>query len=172
MKKRNRHACFRSLFYPLKAQYVYFIAFFDYLETLKVVWNKKYFMVSRAVNRHVVEDRRISLWKKMCTFEGPSYLAKEDSVNSPLLTQRLRKMADDIVEHILGISGGLITIHKMELFFRIDDNNKIWLIYCPRIEIKTESEVFQRKKKCSKKSSNTQNNQAPPDSICSKLLIR
>ena len=129
-------------------------------------------MVSRAVNRHLVEDRRISLWKKMCTFEGPSYLAKEDSVNSPLLTQRLRKMADDIVNHISAISGGLITIHKMELFFRIDDNNKIWLIYCPRLEIKTESEVFQKKKKSSKKGINSYNIDAPPDSICSKLLIK
>jgi hypothetical protein len=44
--------------------------------------------------------------EKICTFEGPEYLAQSDSISSPMLSKELESLCVNIVKHILVVSGG------------------------------------------------------------------
>lgn len=109
------------------------IYFSNHSVNIEVTWCKNYLLVMKATNRYRIEDRKVELWKKVCTFEGPAYLSAKESLNSPKLNQRLMVISNSIIDHLKAISGDQIQIRKMVLHFRVDHQQKIWLTYCKRI---------------------------------------
>ena len=70
------------------------------------------------------------------TFEGQEYLSQTDSISSPILSSDLEQICLNIVKHIQEVSGGNIQISRMNLFFKIDDKNRIWLLFCSGIKVR------------------------------------
>ena len=58
---------------------------------------------------------------------------------SPILSTDLEKTCSNIVRHIMDISSGTIQITRMILYFKIDHNNKLWLMFCSNIKIKDKN---------------------------------
>jgi hypothetical protein len=42
----------------------------------------------------------------------------------------------NIVKHIQEVSGGNIQIIRMVLYFKIDEENRIWLLFCTGIKVR------------------------------------
>jgi hypothetical protein len=76
------------------------------------------------------------LHDRLSTFEGPEYLAIQDSILSPILSADLEQVCINIVKHIQDISGGNIQISRMVLYFKLDGNNQLWLLFCTSLKIR------------------------------------
>ena len=66
--------------------------------------------------------------------EGPEHLLLQDTVRSPTITSDLEQICQNIIRHIAEVSSGIIAIQRMVLYFKLDDNNRLWLLFCTNIK--------------------------------------
>lgn len=52
----------------------------------------------------------------------------------------------NIVKHIQDISGGNIQISRMVLYFKLDDRNRLWLLFCTGLKIRERLQDYSQRK--------------------------
>lgn len=85
---------------------------------------------------------------RLVTFEGKENLVSSDSIASPILANDLEYSCLNIVKHIQEVTGGNIQISRMTLYFKLDNQNRLWLLYSTGITIRDKfNNVFEKDKK-------------------------
>lgn len=83
-----------------------------------------------------MNNNKIALNDRLITFEGAENLTNSESITSPILATDLEYICLNIVKHIQEVSGGNIQISQMVLYFKVDQTNKLWLLFCSGIKIR------------------------------------
>ncbi|CAK58493.1 unnamed protein product (macronuclear) [Paramecium tetraurelia] len=119
----------------------------DQNSLIKVTWSPQFCLVMRKTNINKMNDTRKTQVERVATFDGPEYLIQADSINSPLLSADLEQLCVNIVKHILEVSGGNIQIIRMVLYFKVDYENRIWLLFCTNIKVKDKfNDIMQQQR--------------------------
>jgi len=111
---------------------------YNLLGMIQVTWCKNYFMATKGTNINKLTDRKIPLWKRLCTFEGPEHLSNKESLNSPLISNKIKLVCESISDHVASITGGIVGITKLSLFFKMDENNELVLLYCTQLQLSSK----------------------------------
>ncbi|KRX07748.1 hypothetical protein PPERSA_07498 [Pseudocohnilembus persalinus] len=87
---------------------------------------------------------KVNVNERLCTFEGPEHLLEQESQLSPTIISDIEMSCQNIVRHISDITGNLIVVTRMVLYFKVDTENRLWLMFCT--QIKTKNDLHLEKK--------------------------
>ena len=103
---------------------------------IKVSWTPQFCIFYRKTNINDLTNSRIPLTNRLSTFEGPEHLSTADSVSTPILASELEQTCVTIVKHINSVTSGNIQISKMVLYFKLDEKNRLWLLFCTNLKFR------------------------------------
>ncbi|CAD8090679.1 unnamed protein product [Paramecium sonneborni] len=103
---------------------------------IKVSWSPQFCLLSRKTNNSDLKNNKIPIEDRLVTFEGPEHLSTTDSIASPILSSDIEQICLNIVKHIQDVSGGNIQISRMVLFFKIDEKNRLWLLFSSGVKVR------------------------------------
>lgn len=104
---------------------------------IKAVWSAEIKTFSMMTNYQQLNNYRVPLQARVATYDGPEENCKSENVASPSTTKELDKICTEVVKHITDVSGGSTLVSQITLFFKIDSNNKIWLLFCTRAKVRS-----------------------------------
>lgn len=84
---------------------------------------------------------------RLITFEGKENLTNSDSIASPILANDLEYSCLNIVKHIQEVTGGNLQISRMTLYFKLDNQNRLWLLYSTGITVREKFNNLTEKEK-------------------------
>lgn len=90
-------------------------------------------LVKRANNNDLME-KRTPIQRKLATFEG-DYIDSRDVVVSPLVSRSIELICSNISNHTRLVTSGCIEIRKMILYFKVNTDNRIKLLFCSELKI-------------------------------------
>lgn len=108
---------------------------------IKVSWTQQFCIFFRKTNINDLTNPKIPLVNRLTTFEGAEHLSQSDSISTPLLVSDLEHTCLNIVKHIQIVTGGNIHVSKMVLYFKIDERNRLWLLFCTNLKFKDKSHL-------------------------------
>lgn len=105
---------------------------------IKVKWTPQILHIESIRNLTDLLRKRGNNFKirDLTTFELPQINIESTPLVSPSFTNDIEKICLNIVKHIQDVSQGNSQIYQMDLFFKMDDNNKLWLLFSTGIRIK------------------------------------
>ncbi|EPY25112.1 hypothetical protein AGDE_06668 [Angomonas deanei] len=92
--------------------------------------------VYKRTNHSRLDDHGVPLAMRASSYDGPAYLSEETLVADETKRQ-LTSLCNDIVEHFYDTEKKRIT--RLNLFFKTDDNNRMWLLWCSSIRVGADS---------------------------------
>lgn len=104
---------------------------------IKVQWTSNFYLATKARNKNSIKNVKISAWERLCTFEGPATKYEELAVRSPYILKKIKKNCDRIEKHISDVTGDLICIRAMTLYFKQDQNEALWLLFAQEISFRS-----------------------------------
>lgn len=102
---------------------------------IRAIWSPKLCLLEQRVNLKPINDGRYDIYDRCVTYEG----AEHQSINAPVrgiyLPSRLQTICDSIVDHVMRTSSQHYRISRMVLNFKLDHNNKLWLLWCSSMRL-------------------------------------
>jgi len=89
----------------------------------------------RRVNLKPINDGRWDLYERCVTYEGAEHQSMNAPVRGIYLPSRLQTICDSIVDHCMRTSSQHYRISRMVLNFKLDHNNKLWLLWCSSMRL-------------------------------------
>jgi len=105
---------------------------------IKVEWSPQICIMYKKTNINKI-DSKLPLAKRITTFDGKEQFVLAESILSSAVSSDIENTVLNIVKHIQDVSEGNTVVRKLHLFFKIDKNNRLWILHCSRIEIRNES---------------------------------
>lgn len=99
---------------------------------IQAVWSPRVCIVQRKTNRHSINDRSYSAYERAVTYEGPSHYT-EDGICAPKTTAQIKNICSNICQHFSNTEHKNIT--RMVLYFKVDKNDLVWLLWCGSVRI-------------------------------------
>lgn len=101
-------------------------------EIIKSIWSPKVCLLERCENIYNLHDHRYGLYEKCLTIEGPDYYSVSATIRGPLAAY-LQNYCEKVVSHIGEINFGHKSVSRMVLNFKMDSQEKIWLLFATSI---------------------------------------
>lgn len=102
---------------------------------IKVQWSSQFCLIERRSNKHKIEDSKVGLYEKLVTYEGMEHNSVFEPVAASWIINELQQICVNISSHITAVTGGNVTVTRMVLFFKHDENDKLWFLYCSALKI-------------------------------------
>lgn len=103
---------------------------------IKAAWSPSMCLVERRVNVHGVTDKRVPMGDRLVTFEGPEHLSESMPLAPPaLLGRKVQFLCNSVAQHVLEVTQGHCRIASMVLHFKVDEDNKLWLLFCSSLRL-------------------------------------
>eukprot|EP01006_Ploeotia_vitrea_P015806 TRINITY_DN46148_c0_g1_i1.p1 TRINITY_DN46148_c0_g1~~TRINITY_DN46148_c0_g1_i1.p1 ORF type:complete len:610 (-),score=67.34 TRINITY_DN46148_c0_g1_i1:1194-2990(-) len=99
---------------------------------IQAVWSPRVCIVQRKTNRHAINDKSYSPYERAVTYEGPSHYT-DDGICAPKTTAQIKSICTNICVHFQNTEHKNIT--RMVLYFKVDKNDQVWLLWCGSIRI-------------------------------------
>ena len=106
---------------------------------IKVSWTPQFCLLYKKTNFHDIGNKKVNINTRVSTFEGPEHLCESESVASSILSEELQKACLRMVNHIEVVSGNNIQLTKLVLYFKIDSQNCLWLLFCTGLKFRERS---------------------------------
>lgn len=106
---------------------------------LKVSWTPQFCMMTKKTNIHLLDNPKLPIMNRIATFEGPEHFSNTESVASPIVASELETLCNRIVSHVSTVTSGSIQICRMVLYFKMDEENRLWLMYCTSLKFREKS---------------------------------
>ncbi|AAZ11729.1 uncharacterized protein TEOVI_000543400 [Trypanosoma equiperdum] len=103
---------------------------------LQVSWSPLMAVVYKRTNKYRLDDHRVPVHMRAATFDGDNHLS-ELSLVADETKGRLDLLCREVVDHVYFTDRKLIT--RMVLHFRIDDDNRPWLLWCSSLRVSGDS---------------------------------
>nr|CCC90890.1 conserved hypothetical protein [Trypanosoma congolense IL3000] len=103
---------------------------------LQVSWSPLITVVYKRTNKHRLDDHRVPVHMRAATFDGDSHLS-EFTLVADDTKNRLDLLCREVVDHVYFTDRKLIT--RMVLHFRIDDDNRAWLLWSSSLRVSGDS---------------------------------
>ena len=103
---------------------------------IKAAWSPSMCLVERRVNVHGVTDKRVPMGDRFVTFEGPEHLSESVPLApAALLGRKVQFLCNSVAQHVLEVTQGHCRIASMVLHFKVDEDNKLWLLFCSSLRL-------------------------------------
>ena len=103
---------------------------------VKAAWSPSMCLVERRVNVHGVTDKRVPMGDRLVTFEGPEHLSESMPLApAALLGRKVQFLCNSVAQHVLEVTQGHCRIASMVLHFKVDEDNKLWLLFCSSLRL-------------------------------------
>lgn len=105
---------------------------------IKVKWTSQILHIENIRNLTDLIKKRGSNFEinDLTTFEMPQTNIESTPLVSPAVTKDIESICLNIVRHIQDVSNGNTQIFQMDLFFKLDNENRIWLLFSTGIKVK------------------------------------
>ena len=84
----------------------------------------QYCVMERRTNKQRLHDPKQPLEQRLMTWEGPLWMTDYCQLPPGVLPQRLSVLCSNIAHHLQEVSQGHVVIARMQLFFKIDRENR------------------------------------------------
>eukprot|EP00761_Pharyngomonas_kirbyi_P014108 gb/GECH01014138.1/.p1 GENE.gb/GECH01014138.1/~~gb/GECH01014138.1/.p1 ORF type:complete len:620 (+),score=82.48 gb/GECH01014138.1/:1-1860(+) len=101
---------------------------------IQAVWTPHVTVAERRDNIHKLHDSKFGIYERSVTYEGPSHYSKVVFC-SPKLQEAVENVCRSIVDHFYAVEHR--KINRMVLYFKIDPNNTLHLLWSSFITINT-----------------------------------
>merc|ERR1711988_630762 len=102
---------------------------------IRAIWSPKLCLLEQRVNLKPVNDGRYDMYERCVTYEGAEHQSMNAPVRGIYLPSRLQTICDSIVDHVMRTSSQHYRISRMVLNFKLDHNNKLWLLWCSSMRL-------------------------------------
>ncbi|KAH9579740.1 hypothetical protein LSM04_000582 [Trypanosoma melophagium] len=103
---------------------------------LQVMWSPLMTVVYKRTNKHNLGDSQAPVHVRSATFDGDCNLS-ELSLVADESKGRLERICREVVDHVYFTDRKLIT--RMVLNFKVDDANRVWLLWCSSLRVSGDS---------------------------------
>lgn len=111
---------------------------------IRVLWSPKVCLLERRVNNKRLSDTKLDVYERAVTFEGSDFLSQVTPVRGPAMVMQVHDVADAIVQHIAAVTGDKAKISRMALNFKIDDKDRLWLLFPSSLRLRDELKAARR----------------------------
>ena len=104
----------------------------------RAIWSPNVFHVERRANVHEVADRKQTLHQRVVTFEGDEHFSAALTVTDTLFGSQVQRICESIADHCslhLHAQGTASHVSRMVLHFKVDENNRVWLLWCSSVRL-------------------------------------
>eukprot|EP00656_Telonema_subtile_P036809 TRINITY_DN4086_c0_g2_i2.p1 TRINITY_DN4086_c0_g2~~TRINITY_DN4086_c0_g2_i2.p1 ORF type:complete len:425 (-),score=74.53 TRINITY_DN4086_c0_g2_i2:708-1982(-) len=102
---------------------------------IRAIWSPKLCLLEQRVTLKPINDGRYDLYQRCVTYEGAEHQSMNAPVRGVYLPSRLQTICDSIVDHCMRTSSQHYRISRMVLNFKLDHNNKLWLLWCSSMRL-------------------------------------
>lgn len=99
---------------------------------VQAIWSPHVTLVERRTNDKKLFDTKFPVYDRAVTYEGPTHYSSEVFV-APQLVKHIKKICQNIVNHFEETEHKKIS--RMVLYFKVDANDNIWLLWSSSIRI-------------------------------------
>eukprot|EP00993_Chasmostoma_nieuportense_P007484 NODE_832_length_1823_cov_24.419811_g778_i0.p1 GENE.NODE_832_length_1823_cov_24.419811_g778_i0~~NODE_832_length_1823_cov_24.419811_g778_i0.p1 ORF type:complete len:557 (+),score=135.79 NODE_832_length_1823_cov_24.419811_g778_i0:59-1729(+) len=100
--------------------------------TIQAVWSPHIMLVEKRENRFALRDRRYPLFQRAVTYDGPQHYSQEAFV-APHIESEIKSICNRFTDHFYQTEH--VAIHRMVLYFKVDPNSELWLLWASSIRI-------------------------------------
>lgn len=105
---------------------------------IRVLWSPKVCLLERRVNNKKLSDTKYDVYERAVTFEGSDFLSEVTPVRGPSMVMQVHEIADAITQHIAAVTSDKIKVSRMALNFKVDDKDRLWLLFASSIRLRDE----------------------------------
>ena len=91
--------------------------------------------LERRENVNRLGDQSLTGYDRAVTYEGPEHLSRTAPIRSKTLIAQFNHLCTNISDHVGAITQGKSMINRMVVTFKIDNEDKIWLLWCSSIRL-------------------------------------
>lgn len=120
---------------------------------IKVCWTPNFAMLERRTNNHVLDKRELEgrvsgikevnpeleTYKRVVTYEGLEHYSVQESVLSVTQASDLHRACNSIAEHVRSVTNQCTKILKMNLYFKVDILERLYLVMATDIQIQIQN---------------------------------
>ncbi|ORC91065.1 uncharacterized protein TM35_000074890 [Trypanosoma theileri] len=103
---------------------------------LQVMWSPLMTVVYKRTSKHKLDDAQVPIHVRSATFDGDCNLS-ELTLVADESKGRLERICREVVDHVYFTDRKLIT--RMVLNFKVDDANRVWLLWCSSLRVSGDS---------------------------------
>jgi len=103
---------------------------------IEVCWTPGESTIKKKTNIYDFDNVNIPVQSRLCTFDNDGSLVKTTILEDKKIREKIELYCSDIAVHIFDVTNGRTIISYIELIFKTDPDNTIWLQYCPKIKVK------------------------------------
>lgn len=101
---------------------------------LRATWAPNACVVERRTCKAKLNDPRVPLLDRVRTWEGPIWLCDQQQITGTVMTSQITRLCNNVADHIHDVSRGGVKVLRMSLFFKVDEQNRIWLTHCSTLK--------------------------------------
>lgn len=109
---------------------------------IKVSWTPQFCLIYKKTNLNDISNKKIDIPQRFATFEGPEYICEAESLSSSLIAEEIQNTCLQIVKHIEIVSGDNISLTQLVLYFKVDPQGRLWLLFCTGVKFRERSDVY------------------------------
>eukprot|EP00753_Platysulcus_tardus_P006396 PLAT14184.3.p1 GENE.PLAT14184.3~~PLAT14184.3.p1 ORF type:complete len:1173 (+),score=598.66 PLAT14184.3:60-3578(+) len=106
-----------------------------YNSMIRVMWSPKVCLIDRRRNLQLLTNKRVGLYERVVTYEGPEHNSETVPIRGSLLPSRLQTACEAVVQHVAGVSFQKYRIARMVLLFKLDPRDRLWLLWCSSLRL-------------------------------------
>lgn len=106
---------------------------------IEALWTPKMTLFSKKVNINNLFYDKLELMEKAATIDGNDIYSEVIQIKGPEISVTLREGLTQIVKHIATVSFDHIAIKRMICYLKIDENQKVWFLWCGSCRIERET---------------------------------
>ena len=104
--------------------------------TIRVKWSPQVTYIDCVENIHEFKNARIPVLSRVGTYEGLQKDIREVVILAGSKRKEIENTCGNIVNHLNSMSNGCFKVNNIELFFRVGDDSKLWLLFCTDLKLK------------------------------------
>jgi hypothetical protein len=105
-------------------------------EIIRAIWSPKICLLEKAENIHCLHDKKLSIYERCVTFEGPQGYYNSSPLRGSVLAGQIQRACDSLVAHVCDVSFNSIQISRMAINFKVDSRDKVWMLFTTSIRCK------------------------------------
>mmetsp|Transcript_37758 Transcript_37758/g.84180 ORF Transcript_37758/g.84180 Transcript_37758/m.84180 type:complete len:994 (+) Transcript_37758:287-3268(+) len=102
---------------------------------IRAIWTPTACVFEKRTNKQLLKDGTIPLTDRIAAFSGSVWLNDQCTLSGGVMSARLEAKCDAVVKHLREVTNGVVIVQRMELFFKVDLWNRIWLLYCNSLKL-------------------------------------
>lgn len=92
--------------------------------------------MTKKTNVNKLNDKKVKLEDRITTFEGREQAVVTKSIHSTIVAADVENTVLNMIRHIQDVSEGNTVVKKLHVYFKLDNQGKLWLLHCSRVEVR------------------------------------